>query len=253
MTIPAPRPWGRYEELRPDQLDRLVAASPIAFWPLGLLEHHSWHLPIGFDGLKADRICQRVAAGAGGVVLPTMWWGGGGGHGPFRWTHYQDESNGGAVVATTVTQLLRHGFRAVVLLAGHYPWQATLDQVMPPLRHQYPDALLLWGTEMSIAADSLDLAGDHAALEETSYGLALLPELVDLDELRPGRGAEAWPPAGPPAESSRHPGVEHDPNEPLFAQLGADPREATASRGEEALTPLVEHLTQRLLEHLEGA
>ena len=53
--------WHRYEELRPDQLELLLKEAPIAYWPLGLLEHHGWHLPIGFDGLKADRICRRLA------------------------------------------------------------------------------------------------------------------------------------------------------------------------------------------------
>ena len=41
----------RYEELRPDQLELLLKEVPVAHWPLGLLEHHGWHLPIGFDGL----------------------------------------------------------------------------------------------------------------------------------------------------------------------------------------------------------
>lgn len=82
--------WHRYEQLRPDQLADVVSRTPVAFWPLGLLEHHGWHLPVGFDGLKADSICQRVAARTGGVILPVMWWGGGGRHGPFKWTHYQE-------------------------------------------------------------------------------------------------------------------------------------------------------------------
>ena len=47
--------WKNYEELRPDQLEAQLEESPIAFWPLGLLEHHGWHLPIGFDGIKAQR------------------------------------------------------------------------------------------------------------------------------------------------------------------------------------------------------
>ena len=66
--------WHRYEELRPDQLELLLKEAPIAYWPLGLLEHHGWHLPIGFDGLKADRICRRLADRTGGVLLPVMWW-----------------------------------------------------------------------------------------------------------------------------------------------------------------------------------
>ena len=34
--------WRRYQELRPDQLAELVRTAPIAYWPLGLLEHHGW-------------------------------------------------------------------------------------------------------------------------------------------------------------------------------------------------------------------
>jgi len=47
----------------------LIQEAPVAFWPLGLLEHHGWHLPIGFDGIKAKRICMRVARETGGVRL----------------------------------------------------------------------------------------------------------------------------------------------------------------------------------------
>ena len=83
--------WRRYQELRPDELAECIKATPIAFWPLGLIEHHGWHLPVGYDGLKAERICVRIAEHTGGVILPTMWWGANGGHGDFLWTHYQPE------------------------------------------------------------------------------------------------------------------------------------------------------------------
>ena len=73
--------WKRYQELRPDELAACRDASPVAFWPLGLIEHHGWHLPVGFDGIKAEHICIRVAERTGGVLFPTMWWGAGGGHG----------------------------------------------------------------------------------------------------------------------------------------------------------------------------
>ena len=59
--------WRRYQELRPDELADCIKATPIAFWPLGLIEHHGWHLPVGYDGLKAERICIRIAENTGGV------------------------------------------------------------------------------------------------------------------------------------------------------------------------------------------
>jgi creatinine amidohydrolase len=232
--------------MRPDDLHDLVRRQPVAYWPLGLLEHHGWALPVGYDGLKADRLCQRLAARTGGVILPTMWWGGGGGHGGFRWTHYQPLDAAAAILQATVRQLFDHGFRVVVLLAGHYPWQSVLDRCVPQLAAEHPRDLLLAGTEVTVGGD-LGLRGDHAALEETSYGLALFPEHIDLGALTPGREATAtWSAQGPPPAEGRHPGVEYDPAQPLFGQLGEDPRQASGERGEAGLRRLVDHLGERI-------
>ena len=169
--------WKRYHELRPDELAEFIESAPIVLWPLGLIEHHGWHLPVGYDGIKAERICIRIAERTSGVILPTMWWG----------------ANGG---------------------------------------------------------EAVKIRGDHAARQETSFGLYLLPELVDMEALRPGRDASAWPRSEAPPVEERHPGVCFDPNEPLFAQLGEDARTASAERGEEAIARLVNHLTAIIRSHL---
>jgi len=242
--------WKRYETLRPDQLAALVAESPIAFWPLGLLEHHGWHLPIGFDGIKAERLCIRIAERTGGVLLPTLWWGSGGGHGGFLWTHYQSEAAAESILATTLNQLIAFGFRAIVLVAGHYPWQDLLERHVPSLRRAHPEVLYLWGPETTLGAPEVQLPGDHASREETSYGLALLPELVDMGALRPGRDHSAWPGGVAPEDSGRYPGLHLDPSDPLFAQYGVDARLASAERGEEAISRLVDHLAATINRHL---
>jgi len=239
--------WRLYEEMRPDELAEIVRQAPIAYWPLGLLEHHGWHLPIGFDGLKARAICLEAASQTGGVVLPIMWWGADGGHGDFRWTHYQPPQAAGAIAQTTVRQLIGFGFRAIIVLPGHYPWQQILDASLRPLAQQHPLGLLLWGLEGPSGKPDLHLPGDHAAREETSYGLALLPQLVDLFALRPGRTvAETWPggddrPARQPAGKLRL-----DAADPLFSQLGEDARTATAERGRRHVDQLVDYLVKRV-------
>ena len=173
-----------------------------------------------------------------------MWWGGGGGHGDFMWTLYQPEEAAEAILARTVEQLVAFGFRAIVLLAGHYPWQSLLDRRLPALQEAHPEVLFLWGTEMNIGGEAVRLPGDHAAREETSYGLALFPQWVDLDALHPGRDASAWPGGQPPPAETWHPGVCFDPHDALYAQMGEDARTATAERGEAAISRLVEHLAR---------
>ena len=233
--------WERYEELRPDALASIVNESPVLFWPLGLLEHHGWHLPVGYDGIKASRTCIRVAEQTGGVLLPTMWWGGGGGHGEFNWTVYEPEEATAQILVRTTECMIAFGFRVLVLLAGHYPWQGTLAKHLPAIQEANPEVLLLWGTEMTICGDAVKMKGDHAALEETSFGLALFPELIDMKAMSSGRDATAWP--GGKIPSDQHPAVCFDPNDPLFAQMGEDSRDATAERGEEGISRVVDHLS----------
>lgn len=251
MNERKPCRWGRMEELRPDQLEAIVAESPVAYWPLGLIEHHGWALPVGFDGVKAQRFCERLAERTGGVVLPVMWWGSGGGHGEFKWTLYQDPIVGEKALGTTVRKLIDFGFRAIVVIAGHYPWDGVMNRALGAVREEHPDVLLLWGIECTIGGPDLKLPGDHAARWETAYGLALLPDLVDMDSLRPGRGAKVWPNSGPPPVERQYKGVSFDAGDPLFAQLGEDPRTSSSAQEAEALLGrLADRLVAQVNEHV---
>lgn len=231
-----------YETLRPDQLEAVVRERPIAYWPLGLIEHHGWHLPIGFDGIKAHRLCERFAGHTGGVVLPVMWWGGGGGHGGFKWTHYQDEESAGAIAYRTVERLVAFGFRVVVLLCGHYPWEGILNRV--GIQHAattFPEARIIYGTEVTIAQEASGVpAGDHAARQETNYGLHLLPEFVGSTTAPRERACNAWPPEGEPTDLARFPSLHVDPADRRYAQLGDDPEGSGAEEGERHTAAIVE-------------
>jgi creatinine amidohydrolase/Fe(II)-dependent formamide hydrolase-like protein len=178
-----------------------------------------------------------------------MWWGALGGHGGFMWTMYQPPKAAEAILARTVERLIAFGFRVVILFAGHYPWRTILNQHIPTLQEAHPEILFLWGTEMEIG-DKVRLPGDHAAREETSYGLALFPQWVNLADLRPGRDASAWPGNQAPSIENRHPGVCFNPDDPLFAQMGEDARTATAERGEAHIARLVDHLVTTIDAHL---
>jgi len=180
-----------------------------------------------------------------------MWWGANGGHGDFMWTHYQQEEAAESILVNTTKQLIKFGFQVIVLLAGHYPWQGILNKHLSTFQAEHPEVLFLWGTEMSIGGEAVRLPGDHAAREETSFGLSLFPELVDMEALRSGRDASAWPGGEAPPVEGRHPGVCFEPNEPLFGQMGEDARTASAERGEEGIARLVSHLTATIKRHLE--
>src|SRR5207247_785901 len=60
-----------YELMRPPEIAQARARLPLAFIPIGPLEWHGPHLPMGMDGLHAHTVAMEVARQVGGVVLPT--------------------------------------------------------------------------------------------------------------------------------------------------------------------------------------
>ena len=65
-----------YIKCRPVQLEEATREFPCAYVPLGALEWHGPHLPLGFDGLKAEGLLRLAAELLGkGVIFPTMYYG----------------------------------------------------------------------------------------------------------------------------------------------------------------------------------
>ncbi len=60
----------RWEEMFPDELQRAVAACPVAWLSFGCLEAHGPHMAVGTDALNVHAICLRAAQRYGGVVAP---------------------------------------------------------------------------------------------------------------------------------------------------------------------------------------
>lgn len=60
----------RYELMTPGQIMEARRRCPVAYVPLGPIEWHGPHLPIGTDALVAHHLALRVASVVGGVVLP---------------------------------------------------------------------------------------------------------------------------------------------------------------------------------------
>lgn len=208
-------PWGRYAELRPDQLEAIVAAAPIAYVPWGALEWHGPHLPFGLDGFTAEALAERVVRRTGGVLLPTTWW-------PITTLPHRFSLSipSGVIQAlwdSMFAELVRAGFRLIIVLSGHYAQGHELV-LMDAAEH----AIAVHGVPI-LAVPPLALVDeemlDHAGHWETALLLALRPHLVNLDALSSA-------PLNPRTS----------------AVLGEDPRRATASQGESALILATERI-----------
>lgn len=190
---------------------RLRCEQPPIFLPVGALEQHGPHLPLGTDGLLSAAVAADTAARVGGLVAPTLSYGyksqpkcGGGQH--FCGTTSVDAATLIGSVRDAVREFARHGATRLVVVNGHYENQWFLiEGIDLGLRDLGPAAKLqvmrleYWDflTETSLASVFPDgfpgFALEHAAVMETSLMLHYHPALVRID-LIPDDGPADFPP-----------------------------------------------------------
>ncbi len=254
----------QYELMRPSEIVRERARAPLAFIPIGPIEWHGPHLPLGMDGLHAHTVAVGVARRTGGVVLPTYFIGSetvrpteGGAQSPavlgFEGTEriigmdfpgnsvkslYFEEG----AFAITVREILRllkaDGYRLLVIVNGHgaVNHQQTLRRLAAE-ESDLPGVRVLYAMAFLPAEPPFSAPG-HAEKVETSIILATHPELVDVGAL---------PPRGVPIRYRDFGIVDGEafdgyPTPDFTLRPEADPRDASPDLGRAVLEAEVERL-----------
>jgi len=200
----------RWEYLPPKEFAAAVAECPVCYLPLGTLERHGSHLPLGLDGLKAYGLCLRAAQQHGGVVLPPLHWGTHGwwaeeyrhgleGDRPTRkqppGSVYLQEGLLMNLLLSMFREVEYAGFKVIVALTGHYP-----DNHLQAVKHaaaQYmvDSSVQVWALAEYELSGEVEVGRDHAGKWETSLMMALHPELVKMDRCPdPDTGEFLWCP-----------------------------------------------------------
>ncbi len=206
------------DRLGPRDIAAALVARPVVYLPLGTMEWHGEHLPVGLDALTAQGICAAAARRDGGLVCPALHYGTGGGHGLYPWTVMMEDGNAiAALLLRTMWRMRDFGVRLLVLFSGHFPpEQLSLIERLAGEWNAEDGTLRVLALAVN-GAPGLPLAPDHAGIFETTLLHALHPELVRVDRLRPHGAAEEL-------EEDPFGAVRHDPAHPLYGVFGPDPR-----------------------------
>lgn len=193
-----------YEELTSPDFARAVARSGgVCLVPLGILEKHGPHMPLGTDLIDCRDLSLQAATEEYTIVFPPYFIGQ-----IFEAQHQPGTIAYGSrmmldVLQRTCDELGRNGLKKIILVNGHggndaflhFFCQAQLetrrDYVVYLFEPSYDEA-----TEAKLDRMRRTKVDGHAGEEETSVMLARHPELVRLDRAKDESGEDQKRQAG---------------------------------------------------------
>ncbi|UCE45302.1 MAG: creatininase family protein [Methanobacteriota archaeon] len=212
------------DELTSEDFSAIVKRNPIAILPMGAVEEHGSHLPLGTDSFQCEEVVNRLAKEFGALVLPPIRYGDCRSTRNFPGTISLSFETLQAVVMDVLSELARNGISRVVVLSGHAGsgHMASLKLAAQRVAERHANMKIMVLSDYDIA---YDLAGKefpetdgHAGQIETSRMLAIRPDLV---------GAER------PCGDSRPPRymIVNDPERCFPSGVMGDSRDASAEKG----------------------
>jgi creatinine amidohydrolase len=181
----------RWEELSVPQIEALDREATILLLPLGSVEQHGRHLPVGTDTMLASEIAIAGAKRLGGraVVLPSPWYGLSPHHMRFPGTITLAAQTMIALVDDIAASVVAHGFQRLAVVNGHGGNIGLVDLLSSALGHRFYGRARIAGlTYFQLAGDAIARLRvsppggmGHACEFETAMMQHLRPDLVAME------------------------------------------------------------------------
>lgn len=197
-----------WENLREEEFkDAIKESKGLCILPVGCLEKHGQHLPVGTDVIHITEIARLAAEKEPVMIFPTMYFGEKTGAGEFQGTVIFSPELRLQILKETCNEIYRNGFDKILIYNGHggnqsmisYFSRGTLYEKTPYSVFDYslgsdfatPKKLLNEGYKFLTAEDRKILQSyndekkrfGHADFIETGWVYGVRPETVRLDKI----------------------------------------------------------------------
>jgi creatinine amidohydrolase len=259
----------RFELMRPGEIVEEKERCPLIYLPIGPLEWHGPHMPLGVDPINAAESALRLCDKTGGVVLPTLYMGTERERAPQmlknigfeedEWvvgmdfpensmkSLYFSEEIFAVTIRAWLEQLVDQGYKLIVIVNGHGAENqlATLKRLCAEYTQNSPARVLFFMPMPGFVKEESSWA--HATADETSVLMACYPDTVDMSTL---------PPKEEPLDNKRWGIIDNltfrgEPTEGYTVRPGEDPRlAASVEKGIQHMETAVDEIAELVLNAL---
>lgn len=162
--------------------------DPIALVPLGSIEQHGPHLPLGTDSLIALELCKKVAERTGSFVVQPCWPGYSPHHMEFKGTITFRHETLVNILLDTFESLRHHGVKKILVLNSH-GGNAQIMAYAIRIGARETGACIVSPAAMpdnpkEAAKDLVKNLDVHSGTRETGIALAMFPELCEMERVK---------------------------------------------------------------------
>lgn len=254
----------RMELLRPDEILKEKERFSVVYLPVGPMEWHGPHLPLGTDPLNAEAVARRVAEKIGGVVMPTFFWGTEMVKPPEKLksigfdkderifgmdypansmkSFYVPEEPFASALREYLKLLVNHEYKLIVIVNGHGGRNHV--EAIKKLAYEFTtetENTVLYIMALGEGKRKGEVFG-HATCAETSIITYLFPDSVDIGTL-PVRGTKLYNTDFAIVDEETFKG---NPTEDFSVR--EDPRDSTTDYGKDLLYRAIESISKTVLD-----
>jgi len=181
-----------WEELTSENFAKAVQETGgVCVLPIGVIEKHGQHLPLGTDMYAVRNLAERITAIEPALVFPYYFFGQINEAGHVPGTIVMNKDLVLKMLEDMCDEISRNGLKKIVILDGHGGNKFMLRYFMQTLLYKKKDYAVYLLTGEDDARDRYNMAellkggafGGHAGNYETSIMLALVEELVKMDRV----------------------------------------------------------------------
>lgn len=197
-----------WENLREEEFENVITKSNgVCVLPVGCLEKHGQHLPVGTDVIHITEIAKLASEKEPCCIFPTMYFGEKTGAGEFKGTVIFSSHLRQQILKETCSEIARNGFKKILIYNGHGGNQAMISEFSRSVLYEKNDYMvydysigsdfatpkkLLCENYSYLTNEDKEILKDytaqkkrfgHACFIETGWVYGVRPQTVRLDKI----------------------------------------------------------------------